>query len=227
MASAYECLVLGGKMKPIFVLWLALIFSPLLGAQNDNLKTIDEIKQWNFPVQRGRVEIDLSSYAHAGRPRNTALSLRLVGAESAVTTREEADLLGRVLQEMPSLGYDPRDLEMITTSSDESELREGINLAVTKSGKWRSCIGRKYCYEAQKVADQFLKSVNAYKEFDDTLEQYHLKRTRVTTDDVACTVPRAASAPRNDTREEIKVSCGGMIDIAIERTSDRKLNPSN
>jgi hypothetical protein len=163
-------------MKTLFVLSVALVFTPVFGVQNESLKTIDEIKQWHFDIQHGRVNVKLSSYAHGGRPQNTVLSLSLVGTDSAATISEEADLLRKVFGEMPSLGYAPRNLQMISAPLDESELRAGINLAVAKSEKWQTCIGRKYCYEAQKVANESLKSSNAYWQLDSVLGSYGLKR---------------------------------------------------
>jgi len=204
-------------MKVRFAFSMALAFAHLLGAQGKNLKTLDEIKQWRFDVQHGAINFKLSSYTHGERPRNMVLSMDLAVDSTAITS-EEADLLRRVLQEIPSLGYEPRRLKMITASSDESELRGGINLAITRSGKWRSCVGLKYCYEAQKVADQFLKSVDAYKEFDDVLQRYGLKRKRVSMDDMACaTVSELGSASRSDGGEPNTISCSGLILIELEK----------
>lgn len=202
------------KSRILAPLCVFLASVPFLGMQADHLKRMDEVKEWRFETPQGNVEVRLSSYAAMGKPSNTVLSFEAEGTNSKPTTHELTRLLGSALKEMPSRGYDPSKLVMISAWPQDSELQAGINHAVEQSGIWPSCIRRKYCYQAQAVADRYLASVNAYKDFDDVLRLYGLHRTKVSTDDMAC-----GGATNSDSKSHapVKVSCVGMVHIFVER----------
>lgn len=203
VASTDKHSVLGDKMKVFVIVYAFVVCSSFGLAQNEGSKTLREIKKWQLSTPHGDVSLKLSS-APNGSDRHTVLSLEPIG-DFKPTTSEEAELLGRVLHEMSSLQYDPSQLEMISTWLQNSELQEGVANAVFHSGKWRSCAGRKYCYQAEGVANQFLTSVGAFKEFDTILHEYGLRRKVVRVDDLA--VGEKAG----------QILCQGMIVISIEK----------
>lgn len=208
-------------MKIAVLLCVMSVTACVAGAQMRGLKTMDEIKRWRFEVARGVLDARLSSYATAGQPNETVLSL-LEGANSKASFSEQAEALAKIISEMPSLGYSPRDLQMISTGLVVgSDLQERLSLAVSKSREWRSCIGRKYCQVAYPVANQFLKSIDAYKEFDAVLHPRGLIRQNVTVDDMACGIasktPRSTSSP--PTSNPSQVSCVGIVHIVLRRKS--------
>jgi hypothetical protein len=205
-------------MKALSILGMFLALASPVGAQDRNLKTLDEVKQWHFDLQQGGLDFELDSYARTGHPQDTVLSMFPASAGSTIAANEEADLLRKIFQEMPSLGYDPRDLARIGTVLDGSGLQEGVDLAVTRSGEWRSCIGLKNCYVAQVAAERYLKSVDAFKEFDNVLGAYGLERKRVSFDEIACKkAPESGSASQSNSEAQAEVFCGGLILIDLRK----------
>ena len=170
---------------------------------------LGKVKEWHFETPQGGVRMRLSSYADMGKPAETSLAFQSEEKLSTIATRNLAQFLGSGLKEMPSLGYDPSNLVNVSVSLTDSELHAGVNHAVEQSGIWRSCVNRKRCYQAQKVADRYLDSVNAFSEFDHHLQLYGLRRKRVSTDDLVCgPISTTASAT---------VSCGGLVHIQVVR----------
>ncbi len=190
----------------IFLAW-----SPFLGVQTEGLHTLGEIKQWRLHVQHGEVDVKLTTLDLAAPPNDrtgrTVLSLEPVG-NSVPTVSEEAALFRQVMHEMPALGYDPSNLETVVTSLQNSEFLEGVESAVFKSGKWKSCIGTKYCYQAKGAAEQFLTSADAFKEFDTVLQTYGLRRKAVWIDEMGVGVAAG------------RVVCSGLLFIPIEKTTN-------
>jgi hypothetical protein len=94
---------------------------------------------------------------------------------------------------------------MISTSLQNSEFRAGIQREVFQSGIWKSCTGLKYCHQAERVADQFLSSVDAFREFDAILHEYGLRRKAVEVDDMGVGAKSG------------NVLCEGLIVISVEK----------
>jgi hypothetical protein len=202
VARTKKRFVLGETMKAIIIAWMILVVSCLFAAQGEQPPTLGEVKQWRLHTEHGDVDIKLSSHPK-GSNSHTVLSLAPNG-DSIPTASEEAGLLRQVLHDMSSLQCDPTKLEMISTWLQNSEYRDGIEHAVFQSGKWKSCVGRKYCYQAEHVADLFLSSVDAFKEFDTTLLEYGLKRKTIHVDDMAVAAKGGG------------VLCQGLIVISLE-----------
>jgi len=116
---------------------------------------------------------------------------------------EETDLLKQVLNEIASSGYDPEKIEMISTWLQNTEYREGVEHFLVKSGGWKSCVGLKYCRKEEVIADKYLKSINAFKSFDDVLKTYGLVRRSVRVDDMAVG------------QKSGRISCSGLVIIAL------------
>lgn len=190
-------------MKSCVVVWMIFVCSSVFGAQSSKSRTLGEVKEWHLKSSHGEITFRLSARPNSIDGR-TALSLE-PDDDAVPSTREEADLLAQVLGEMPSLGYDPRKLEMISTWLQNTEYRNGIQNAVAKSGTWKSCTGQKYCYQAETVADHHLESVDAFKAFDSALHSYGLVRKSVRIDDMG--VGRGSDG----------VSCSGLVVIALEK----------
>jgi hypothetical protein len=74
-----------------------------------------------------------------------------------------------------------------------------------KSGKWKSCIGRKYCQQVEPVAVQYLHSIDAFKELDPVLREYGLKRKSIHVDEMGVGM------------EAGRVLCGGLMFIVLEK----------
>jgi hypothetical protein len=203
MASTNERSLLGDKMKVFVIICMLVVCSSCGLAQDEGTKTLGEIKHWRMSTPHGEIILKLSS-APNSNDRRTVLSLEPLG-DSKPTTNEEAELLRQVLHEASSLQYDASKLEMISTWLQNSEFQEGVEQAVAHSDKWKSCAGRKYCYQAEGVANQFLKSVNAFKEFDTILHEYGLKRKAARVDDMAVGDKTG------------KVVCQGLIVISLEQ----------
>lgn len=188
-------------MKAALIVCALLVCSSVL-AQDNRARTLGEIKQWQFHVQNHEVDMQLS--ASVKEPTGSVLFIKPERG-SRVRTAEEVDPLGQVLREMSALGYPPHNLKMISTGLRNSEYKEGVEEAVLKSGTWKACTGLKYCHQAEGVANQFLRSVNAFKEFDSVLHEYGLKRKSIHMDDMGVGV-RAG-----------QVHCAGLIVISLEK----------
>ena len=191
----------------------------LLTAQpQEGLKTLDEISQWHFELDGRAIDVTLASYAHARRPNATAISYTFAHDNPPISTHEEADVLGKVLQKMKSAGYDPEGLAMISFPVEGTTLKEGIDRAMSNSPTWRSCIGRKYCQEAKSVADQYLASTNALRELDERLQASGLQIVRAATDDVACKLIRDRTVHSNGSPGKAQMaSCGGLVYIETRK----------
>jgi hypothetical protein len=138
-------------------------------AQNSDVRSLGEIKQWHFHLQNNEINMRLS--ASLKSPKSTVLSITIED-NSKLRTAAEVDSWRQVFRAMSSLGYPPQNLEMISAWLRNSEYQEGIEQAVRKSGTWKACTGVKHCHQAEGVADQFLKSVDAFKELDGVLHEY-------------------------------------------------------
>jgi hypothetical protein len=167
------------------------------------MHTLGEIKEWQFQVRDGKVGMKLTATLEKPSGR-TVLTLKPEGELNA-TVGEEAELLRRVLREMPSLGYDPHNLEMISTWLQDSVFEEGVEQAVHKSGRWKGYLRQKYCHEAEGVADQYMLSINAFSEMDAVLHEYGLKRKTVRLDDMAVAMKGS------------HVLCDGLIVISLDK----------
>jgi hypothetical protein len=189
-------------MRALIIAWMILTVPALLGAWSERPSTLEVIKQWHLHTDHGDVRVKLTSASRRGNG-HTVLSLEPEG-DSMPTAGEEAGLLQGVLNEMSSLQHDPSQLGMISTWLQNSEFRGGIEDAISQSGKSESCAGLKYCHQAELVADQFLSSVDAFKEFDTVLKEYGLRRKAIHVDDLA--------VGRNSGR----VLCQGLIVISLE-----------
>lgn len=203
MARTDKRSVLEDKLKTALIACVLLICSPFLRAQNAGPHSLGEIKRWRFHLENGEIDIKLSG-SLSNKNDHTVLSLEPDGG-SRPTVSEEAGLLRQVLREMSSLRYDTSNLQMISTWLQNSEFLEGVEREVFKSGKWKSCTGRKYCYEAEGVADQFLNFVNAFKEFDAILQEYGLRRKAVHMDDMGVGMKNG------------QILCSGLIVISLEK----------
>jgi len=202
VASTDERSVLEGKLKIALVGCLLLACAPFVRSQSRELLTLDEAKRWHFNIQNH--EIDVSLFKPDKVNHNTTLSLK-VHDRFKPTASEEANLLRQVLREMPSLGYDPKNLGRINTWLQQSEFLEGVEDAVSKSGIWKSCTGHMYCYQAQGVADQFLSSVDAFKEFDAVLHEYGLRGNTIHVDGMGVGM------------KDGQILCSGLIIIYLEK----------
>lgn len=188
-------------MRTAVVALSVLVCSLVIGAEASNSQTVGEVKQWHFRSAKGGITVKLSAPPQASDGR-TVLSLEPDDG-TIPTVAKEANLLGQALDQMPALGYDPRKLEMISTWLQNTEYREGVERSLTQSGKWKSCVGRKYCHEAEVAANEYLASVNAFKPFDNVLRAHGLMRRSVRVDDMAVS---AGSA---------HISCSGLLVIAL------------
>jgi hypothetical protein len=106
---------------------------------------------------------------------------------------------------MPSLGYDPHNLEMISAWLQDSVFEEGVERAVQKSGRWKGCLRQKYCHDAEGVADQYMLSINAFSEMDAVLHEYGLKRKAVRLDDMGVGTKGS------------HVLCDGLIVVSLDK----------
>jgi len=205
----------GSEMKFLYQLYL--IVALFTAQPQEGLKTLDEISQWHFEVDGSAIEVKFSSYAHAHRPNATNISYRFAPGNSPISVHQEAEVFSKVLEKMKSSGYSPESLEMISFPIERTALKEGIDRAVSNSSTWRSCIGRKYCHEARKVADQFLASTNALKELDKRLQASGLQIVRAATDDVACNVMKNRTVQSGDSpRQAQQASCSGFVYIELK-----------
>lgn len=191
-------------MRTSIVIGIIFICSCVLAAQSSNSRSLGEIKEWQLKSPHGDITIKLSARPHSN---DSHMVLSIEPEDGSIPpASEEANLLARVLDEMPSLGYDPRKLEMISTWLQNTEYRQGVQRSLIKSRKWKSCVGQKYCREAGAVADQYLASIDAFKPLDDVLRAHGLMRRSVTIDDMGVGT------------ESGRVSCSGLIVIALGKT---------
>lgn len=165
-------------------------------------QSLGQIKAWHLKSANREITVKLSSARPNTSHGETVLTLEVDNGSISPTT-EEVHLLGQALDEMPSLGYDPRKVEMISTWLQNTKYREGIEHSVAESGKWSSCVGRKYCHAAEDVANRYLEAVDAFKSLDDILHVHGLVRRSVRVDDMGVG------------KQSDGISCTGLIIIAM------------
>ncbi len=193
-------------MKTSLIACMFLICSQFTWAQADKPLTFGDVKRWQFKVADQEIRVTLNVHP-VNVTSNRAVSVLVVEPVGDFRPRvsEEVKLLQIVLREMSSLQHDPSNLVMINTWLRTSEYREGVEAAVLKSGTWKACTGLKYCRQAEGVADQFLKSVDAFKEFDGVLREYGLRRKGIHVDDMGVGMKAE------------HIHCAGLIVISLEK----------
>jgi hypothetical protein len=201
----------------LFIALLSL-FVLFARAQNKPLGRLDEIKTWHVHADTSKVDIRLSSYAHAGKPQSTSISFELSEGSPVLTVGQIADLLGQILDEMPALGYAPEKLENVAFGSWQSDIEFGVNTAVVKSDQWRGCIHRKYCWPVQPVINDYLRSSEVLRPLQSILKAHHLEQGMIYIDEPTCgIVPE--SAPHSVQVGAQSLSCGGIIHISFQAQS--------
>lgn len=186
-------------MKPVVNMWwMVIAFASLVGAQTTSSHTNGAIMEWHLNSQHGSITFKLLT-----NPNGSTVLVLEPKDRSIPDVREEADLLKQVLNEMASSGYDPQKIEMINTWLQNTEYQEGVEHFLVKSGEWKSCVGRKYCHKEEVIADKYLKSINAFKSFDDVLQTHGLVRRSVRVDDMGV-------GQKSD-----RISCSGLVVIAL------------
>ena len=176
---------------------------------------MDEIKTWHLQVGNSRVDVRLSSYAHAGKPQRTSVSFELPEGNQVLTVAQIADLLGQILNEMPGLGYAPEKLNNVAFGSWESDVEFGVTTAVVKSGQWRGCIRLKYCWSVQQVINDYLRSSEVLRPLQSMLEAHHIKEGIAYIDEPSCgLVPK--TKPHTVDVGTQSLSCGGIIHISFQ-----------
>jgi len=188
-------------MKYLLTAWIALATSLLLVARAESGGSLGEIKRWQLHSQRGEITAKLS--ASSDRIHHGTVLVIEPDGDYMPTASEEVALLAQVMGEMSALGYEPREMEIITTWLQNSEYRAGVQRSVAESGKWKSCTGRKYCHEAEPVANHYFESVEAFKPFDEVLRHYGLIRKSVRMDDMG-----VGEKPGH-------ISCSGLVVITL------------
>jgi hypothetical protein len=166
------------------------------------------VKTWHMTNVHGDItlELELFSYEKNGE---TTLHFKSEG-ESIQPTSDELRLLGQALDEMPALGYDTRKIVSITIFLQRSEYQPGVEHVVAESMKWKSCIGMKYCHEAEPIADRYLRSVDAFNSFDDALRAHGIVRRSFHVDDMGL-------------GERLgKIFCDGLIFIFLSQSEAAK-----
>ena len=201
MACSHQFTILGGQLRDALIACVFLACSLVL-AQDNGPRARGEIKRWQFSIQNHGVDMQLS--ASVKEPAGSVLTIR-PESNANVKSVEEVQSLRQVLSEMSALGYPSQKLGMISTGLQNSEYREGVEEVVLKSGTWKDCTRTKYCHEAEGVADQFLQSVGAFKEYDGVLHEYGLKRKNIHVGDMGV----GTTAGR--------VQCSGVIVISLEK----------
>ena|SRR5947209_4812999 len=189
-------------MKPCFIAFIFAVCTVPGLSRAQEMNTLGKISQWRLNTAHGDVNLKLSNVT----PRNEThllLSLEPSG-DSQPTSKEEEPLLRRVFYEMTQRGYDPSRLVTISTWLQNSEFKYGVEHAVSESGKWKSCLGRKYCYAAEVAANNFLSAADAFKAFDTVLHEYGLKRKTVRVDGLGIEA------------KDRGVLCQGLIVISLE-----------
>jgi hypothetical protein len=187
-------------MKLFLIICMLFAGSSFLKPQDTEYKTVNEIKRWHLRSLHAKAFLVLSK----GDSESTRLSLETED-DSRLTTGEQADLLRQVLQDKSSPQTDPGKLNTISIWIRESEFQEGIEHALFQSGNWKTCIGRKYCYQLEGLADHFLLSIDAFKAFDPILQQFGLRRKGVSVDGLEVSDKLG------------QVHCSGLIFVALER----------
>ncbi len=164
---------------------LLLMISMLLPAlaQDGELKTIGEVKQWGFQTDRGEVGVKLS-VLNDPPPMRSPRAVVSFERGPTPSLSEEGRMLTSVIREMPSLGYDPRILQSVVTELRDSEYQGGVAQAISKAGIERFCSGRKHCVEGERVATKYLRSIDAFRQLDAVLQANGLRRADVFVDDL-------------------------------------------
>lgn len=193
--------ILGGPMKALISACIIFVSLACLGAQGQNPVAARQGQRWQLAVQGGEI------VAWAGwDPDGRNLTVYLEPTSGFVLpVAEESNALRQVVNKILAVGQDPRNLILITIYLGGTGYRSGVDQAVTKSENWRSCLDLKNCYRGMLVADQYLKSIDAFKAFDEVLRPYGLITGLVEMDDL------------NVGETGGRASCGGMIDISLER----------
>ena len=192
---------LRASMKSVINMWMVIGCVSLFGTQTSSSHTSGEIKEWHLSSQHGFITFKLFAIPNAIHG-NTVLVLEPEG-HSMPGVLEEAALLKQVLNAMTSHGYDPQKMATINTWLQNTEYQEGVEHSLVESGGWKSCVGRKYCHEAEVIANRYLKSINAFKSFDDVLQAHGLVKRSIKIDDMGIG------------RKSGRISCSGLVIITL------------
>jgi len=145
------------------------------------------------------------------------LSFQPSRSGSSPTIREETDILKELLPQLSSLGYDPHYLAGINTPLQGSEVQVGVDNSVTETGKWEEwCLRHEYCWPVNDIGSKYLKSIDAFKEFDDALHLYGLKRNGIFIDEPGCMkAPDSAPNSKAGSGEKAAALCDGTIWVEV------------
>ena len=202
-------------MKAILTILMILI--PILSwSQNENLSPPGQVKEWHFPIQHGELTITLSSFQNQGHVRDV-LTLSPATRDAETTISEETGLLREVFKEMPSLGYDPQDIDEIFSGLQEKDLLRKLQLAFLNSSQWRLCKRRKGCVASVGFVVQFLRSSNAYEEFGDALRAYgaHGAHVAGVEDLFSKPMPDPRPVSTSGAHKLLILPCAAMVTITI------------
>lgn len=203
-------------MRFLLPIALVCILVPSLAGQNKNLKLPGEVKEWQTSVMRGEIEIMLSSFSRRGHPWNV-ISIDPVGDGSISTVSEQVELIRRAMLEMPSLGYRPEDLGRITVNLLATDFQDRLNQEVTRSGKWRGCIGYKHCWAIANVMAAYLDSHGIYGPLDALLRANGLRIGALRIEGPVVAIKGASqTSSHGKVTAPTTLSCTGTIYIDVE-----------
>ncbi|HEV3481169.1 MAG TPA: RHS repeat-associated core domain-containing protein [Candidatus Acidoferrales bacterium] len=156
---------------------LAGIWSMGLAAAKLQLEPLRPTRTWEFRVERGTVRINLLVQSYASRTNVPSLEILYEnGAHPSLSN--EARFLQKVLNDLPPLGVDPRNVTAISMRGfAEPEVRQRVAMAALHSKAWQSratSVGG-----AERVVENLMNSVGVYDEFNAAFRDYGL-RVKVT-----------------------------------------------
>jgi hypothetical protein len=177
-------------------------------------------KTWKFN-SRGK---DLTIELKVGLPGRQQASSMTISSEgtSGPGLAEEIMLVGQVIQEMPSLGANPRELVAMHLFIQEPDVRARLAIAAAQSEKWRSAIKTKS--GGGDVVAEILNKLGAYNAFNDVLRDYGLEVANVGGVEEILTDKLgnvdSINVPKGIERSTI-VPTGASIDIALRKKQGR------
>jgi len=208
-------------MKYVAIFWIVVI-AILQGGQrlaHGGGFTLDEVGRWSIPIGHKNIEAVLESMDYS---QGKLVSLRFNATETVrLDSKEEVSLAERVMEIISRSNFEPNRINKITIPLQNTNYERSITSQIVDSKIVDACLERKYCYQAQFVANKHLKSIKAFNNISRVLLRYGLVIKSVTIEDVAVSLrPSAGGREAYQAAAKDTVHCGGIVVIETVKAKE-------
>lgn len=176
--------------------------------------TLHEIGRWNISINHESIEAVLE---HIDYVQGNIVTLRVSAAGALqLDSREELSVVEHALEAISRSNFEPSRINKITIPLQNTSYERGVTSRIIDSKLVDACLERKYCYQAQLVANDYFKSIKAFDNLSGVLLEYGLVIKSVTIEDVAVSLRDNAKGVGQDVYPAASkgiAHCGGIIII--------------